>query len=93
MYWWTFLRELFYCYSQEIISAVANMSLIPYKLIKKAPETQNLLYCNTECQPRLNKKCKNTAQFSEQEILFHTNINNKSTCKIVCKMEYLKNGL
>ena len=31
-------------------------------------------------------------QFLEQQIFFHTNINNKNTRKIVCKMQYLKNG-
>ena len=38
-----FLEDCFYCYSQQIISAIVNESLIPYKkLIKRAPETQNL---------------------------------------------------
>ena len=37
-----FLEACFNCYFQQIISAVANESLIPYNLIKKAPETQNL---------------------------------------------------
>ena len=32
-----FLEDGFYCYSQEIKSAVANESLIPYNPIKKAP--------------------------------------------------------
>ena len=31
-----FLEECFYCYSQRIKSAVANKSLIPYNLIKRA---------------------------------------------------------
>ena len=31
-----FLEDCFYCYSQEIISAVANQSLIPYNLIRRA---------------------------------------------------------
>ena len=31
-----FLEDCLYCYSQQIKSAVANESLIPYKLIKKA---------------------------------------------------------
>ena len=37
MYWWTFLTEMFYCYSQQIKSAVAKESWIPYNLIKRAP--------------------------------------------------------
>ena len=36
------LEDCFYCYSQQIISAVANEFLIPSNLIKRAPETQNL---------------------------------------------------
>ena len=35
-----FLEDCFYCYSQQIISAIANESLIPYNLMKRAPETQ-----------------------------------------------------
>ena len=31
-----FLEDCFYCYSQEIIFAVANQSLIPYILIRRA---------------------------------------------------------
>ena len=37
-----FLEDCFYCYSQQIISAVAKGSLISYNLIQKVPETQNL---------------------------------------------------
>ena len=37
-----FLEDCLYCYSQQIIPAVANESLIPYNIIKRAPETQNL---------------------------------------------------
>ena len=38
-----FLEECFYCYFQQIVSAIANESLIPYKnLIKRGPKTQNL---------------------------------------------------
>ena len=36
------LGYCFYCYSQQIIYAVANEHLIPYDVIKRAPETQNL---------------------------------------------------
>ena len=35
------------CYSQQIISAVAKESLIPYSLTQRACETQK--YCNTKC--------------------------------------------
>ena len=34
-----FLEDCFYCYSQQIISAVANESLIPYNLVKRAKQT------------------------------------------------------
>ena len=34
----SFLEDCFYCYSQQIISAIANEFLIPYKdLMKRAP--------------------------------------------------------
>ena len=36
-----FIEDSFYYYSQEIISALGKESLIPYKLIQRAPETQN----------------------------------------------------
>ena len=39
----SFLEGCFYYYSQEIISVVINESLIPYNLIKMAPETHNLI--------------------------------------------------
>ena len=48
------------CYSQQIISAVAKEYLIPYNLIQRAPETQNLQYCNTKYQAKpneVNVKC------------------------------------
>ena len=51
-----FLEECFYCYFQQIISVATNEFLIPYNLIKKTPETENLQYCNTECQPKPNQK-------------------------------------
>ena len=38
-----FLEDRFYCYAHQIISPVANESLIPYNLFQKAPEAQNLL--------------------------------------------------
>ena len=34
-----FLEDCVPCYPREIIYAVANESLIPYNLIKRAPET------------------------------------------------------
>ena len=37
-----FSEDCFYCYLQQIISAVASESLIPYDLIERAPESQNL---------------------------------------------------
>ena len=40
-----------------------------------------------------SKNIQNTAQLLEQKILFHPNINNKNMCKIICKMQCLKNGL
>ena len=49
-----FLEDCFYCYSQEIISAVTN----------RFPITS-----------------------------LEEHINNKNTCKMVCKMQCLKNGL
>ena len=39
------------------------------------------------------EKMKNKAQFLEQKILFHVNINRKITCKIVWKMQCLKNEI
>ena len=44
------------CYSQQIISATAKESLIPYNRTQRAPETQNLSYCNTECNVKPNQK-------------------------------------
>ena len=37
-----FLEDYFYCYSQQIIFAVANETLLPYSLIKRASKSQNL---------------------------------------------------
>ena len=37
-----FLEGCFYCYSQQIITAIDNESLIPYNFLKPALETQNL---------------------------------------------------
>ena len=37
-----FSEDCFYCYSQQIITTVTNESLIPYNLLKQAPEIHNL---------------------------------------------------
>ena len=37
-----FLKDCFYYFYQQIISAVAIESLIPYELTQRASETQNL---------------------------------------------------
>ena len=50
-----FTEDSFYCYFQQK-SAAANESVIPYNLIKRAPELQNLQYCNTEYHPKPNQK-------------------------------------
>ena len=83
-----FLEDCFYCYSQQIISTAANVSLIPYNLMK-------VIWDSVTPNPNTNQTLKtlNTTQFLEQNIFFHTNINNKNTCKIACKMQCLKNGL
>ena len=54
-----FLKDSFHCFSQQVIYAVANESLILYNIIKRVPETQNLQYCNTECQPKPNQNNNN----------------------------------
>ena len=38
----TFLGDSFYCYSKQIVFAVAKESLIPYNLTQRAPGTKNL---------------------------------------------------
>ena len=50
-----FTEDNFYCYFQQK-SAAANESVIPYNLIKRAPELQNLQYRNTEYHPKPNQK-------------------------------------
>ena len=50
------------CFPTNYI-AVTNESLIPYNLMKGAPETQSIWYCNTECHPKPNQKILNTTQF------------------------------
>ena len=68
-----FLEDCFYCYSQQIISAIAKKSLIAYQnLTKKAPETQNLEYCNTECHPKPNlKNIKYSSVFRTKDFVPH----------------------
>ena len=39
---WGFWEDFFYCYSQQVLSTVANESLDLYNLIKRAPESQRL---------------------------------------------------
>ena len=50
-----FLEDCFDCYSLKIISAVANNYLIPYKLLKRAPETQSLQLCSSELRHKSKK--------------------------------------
>ena len=50
-----FLEDCFYYYSEQIISAVAKESLIPYNLTQRPPETQNLQYYKTEYHAKPNK--------------------------------------
>ena len=37
-----FIKDSFYCYFQQIVSAVATESLVPFILMQRAPETQKL---------------------------------------------------
>ena len=80
-----FLEDCFYYYSRQIISAVANESLFPYNLINRAFNTVTL-----NVNPN-QKKVKYRSVFRTKDF-FHTNINNKYTCKIVYKMQCFKNG-
>ena len=86
-----FLEDCFYCYSQQIISAVANESLIPYNLIKEHQKHRTFNTVTPNATP--NQIKKNTAQFLEQMILFQKNISNKILYEVVFKMQCLKNGL
>ena len=89
-----FLEDCFYCYSQQIVSVVANESLNAYNFIKRVPEKQAFNTVTPNANPNQIKiNATNTAIFLDQKILFYRNINNKNTCKIVCKMECLKNRL
>ena len=51
-----FLVNFLVNYSQQIIPAVANESVIPYNLTKRALETQKRQYCSTKCHPKPNHK-------------------------------------
>ena len=46
----SFLEDCFHWYSQQVISAAANKSLIPNNPIKRAPEAQNLK-CQCQTKP------------------------------------------
>ena len=87
------MRRSLYCYSQQIIFAVANAFLISYNFTKRAPEKQNFQYCNTECHPKPNQKNVKYNSVLRTKDFVPQNINNKNMCKIVCKMLCLKNGL
>ena len=61
--------------------------------------SQQFIYANTiESQIHQKHRTFNTATLytnpnqTEQKILSHANINNKNTCKIVCKKQCLKNS-
>ena len=86
-----FTEECFYCYSQQIIPIVAKESLISHNLTKRAPEIHNFSYCNTIYYPKPSQTKRGSV--FELKILFHTNINNKNTFKIVCRMQCFKIGM
>ena len=68
----SFLEDCFYCYSQQIISAVGSEYLIPNNLVKRAPETQNLQYCKTKCQPKPNQRnVKYSSVFRTKDFVPH----------------------
>ena len=79
-----FLEDCFYGYSQQIVSAVANESLIPYRLIKRSKQIKN------KSNKKKKKKYKIQISYWNKKILFYTNISNKNTRKIVCKIQCLK---
>ena len=79
-----FLEDCFYCYSQQIISVVAKESLIPNNFIQRAPK-------NTEPSKLWHRV---TPQTKSKNVKYgSTNVSNENKCKIVCKMQRLKNGL
>ena len=88
-----YLKECFYCYFQQVISAVANEYLIPYNFIKRAPETQNH-YCNTECQPKpIQKVGKYSLVFRRKDFVPHKYKQQKDVYHSLCKIQCLKNFL
>ena len=90
MYWWTFLRGLF------LLLLPANYTVAKEYLIPLYKEHRKHRTFNTETPSVTSnqiEKMKNKAQFLEQKILFHVNINRKITCKIVWKMQCLKNEI
>ena len=84
----SFLKDCFYCYSHQFISAVAKDSLIPYNLLERAPETQNATPNQIKKTTTTPKKTKNVkySPVCRTKDLFYTNINNINSCKIICKM-------
>ena len=85
-----FLKDT--CYSQQIISAVAKKSLICYNLTQITPEKTEPLILQLPPQTKSNK-CKIQFSFSERQLLFHTNINNKNKFKLLYKKQCLQNEL
>ena len=53
-----FLLDCFYCYSQQIISAVAKESLIPYTLYKEHQKHGTFNTVTPRTSPNQTKKCK-----------------------------------
>ena len=64
----------------------------PITLQKEHQKHRTFNIVTPNSNPNQIKNIYNTSQFIEQQILFRTNIN-KNTCKMVCKMQCLKNGL
>ena len=51
---------------------MGNEYLIPYNLVKRAPETQNLQYCKTKCQPKPNQRnVKYSSVFRTKDFVPH----------------------
>ena len=67
-----FFEGCFYYYSQQILSAAANESLIPYNLLKKVPK--NITF-NTATPNATRKEIKENIKYSSAfrtKDLFHT---------------------
>ena len=94
MYWGTFLGRLFLLLFPTNCICCSYESVNAYNFIKRVPEKQAFNTVTPNANPNQIKiDATNTAMFLDQKILFYRNINNKNTCKIVCKMECLKNRL